>query len=69
MTGICSPRVRQIVMLRVRVARLRAQYEGGRMRLEPVRSRAERLAQEARALKGRLTACELAELRRRWSGV
>lgn len=64
-----SRKVQQIVGLRVRAARLRAEYEAGRTRLEPVRYRAERLAQEARALKGGLTDCELAELRRLWSGV
>jgi hypothetical protein len=64
-----SPRVRRIVMLRGRAAALRADYEAALVRIAPVRHRAGQLVEEARALKGSLTDCELAELRRAWSGV
>lgn len=64
-----SPKVQKIVALRGRAARLRAEYETVQTRCAPMRHRANQLLQEARALKGTLTACELAELRRAWSGV
>lgn len=64
-----SIKVRKIVALRTRAAKLAADYEGAQARLAPTRHRARQLLEEARMLKGRLTACELAELRRAWSGV
>jgi hypothetical protein len=69
MTDTRSPKVRKIVALRAHAARLRAGYEDAQSRIAPMRHRAERLAQEARALKGALSDCELAELRRAWSGA
>lgn len=62
-------KVRQIVALRARAAGLQARHAAGLARLAPLRHRAEQLQQEARVLKARLTPCELAELRRAWSGV
>jgi hypothetical protein len=56
-------------MLRGRAAALRADYEAALARIAPVRHRAGQLAEKARALKGSLTDCELAELRRAWSGA
>jgi len=64
-----SIKVRKIVALRVRAAKLAADYEGAQARLAPKRHRARQLLEEARMVKGTLTACELAELRRAWSGV
>ena len=64
-----SPKVRRIVALRGQAARLRACYEDAQARSAPIRHKAGRLEQEARALKGTLSDCELAELRRAWSGV
>jgi len=64
-----SPKVRQILALRGRAATLRAEYEEAMACHEPTRHRAARMEQEARALKGTLTDCELGELRRAWSGV
>lgn len=64
-----STTVRKIVALRTRAAKLAADYEGAQARLAPTRHRARQLLEEARMLKGGLTACELAELRRAWSGV
>ena len=64
-----SPKVRRIVALRGQAARLRASYEDAQARSAPIRHKAGRLEQEARALKGTLSDCELAELRRAWSGV
>ena len=64
-----SPKVRKIVALRGQAARLRAAYEDAQARSAPIRHKAGRLEQEARALKGTLSDCELAELRRAWSGV
>lgn len=69
MRGSRSPKVQKILALRGRAAALRASYEGTLERHEPTRHRAARLLQEARALKGTLSDCELAELRRAWSGV
>ncbi len=69
MTQCRSSKVRKIVALRARAAKLAADYEGAQVRLAPARHRARQLLEEARMLKGRLTACELAELRRAWSGV
>jgi hypothetical protein len=64
-----SPKVKQILALRGRAATLRAEYEAALVCLEPTRHRAAQLVQEARALKGTLSDCELTELRRAWSGV
>ena len=64
-----SPKVEKIVALRGRAARLMAQYEAAEVLVAPTRHRAQQLVQEARALKSTLTACELAELRRAWSGA
>ena len=64
-----SPKVEKIVALRGRAAHLRAQYEAAAMRVAPTKHRAQQLVQEARALKSTLSACELAELRRAWSGA
>ena len=61
----CSPAVQQILMLRARAARLRAVYDAVRTRIEPVRHGAAELLLEARALRSRLAAAQLAELRRR----
>jgi hypothetical protein len=64
-----SAKVRKILALRTRAARLAADYERAQGKLAPARHRARQLLEEARMLKGTLTACELAELRRAWSGV
>ncbi len=64
-----SAKVRKILALRTRAAELAAEYEGAQARLAPTRHRARQLLEEARVLKGTLTTCELAELRRAWSGV
>jgi hypothetical protein len=64
-----SPKVQKIVALRARAASLRATYEAGLTRIEPMRHKAEGLLHQARAMKGTLSECELAELRRAWSGV
>lgn len=64
-----SAKVRKIVALKARAAKLAAAYEGAQARLAPTRHRARQLLEESRVLKGSLTACELAELRRAWSGV
>jgi len=64
-----STKVRKIVALRARAAKLAAAYEGAQARVAPTRHRARQLLEEARMLKGRLTPYELAELRRAWSGV
>jgi hypothetical protein len=64
-----SPKVRKILALRTRAAKLDAQYERAQGGLAPTRHRTRQLLAEARMLKGTLTACELAELRRAWSGV
>jgi hypothetical protein len=64
-----SPKVRKILALRTRAAKLDAQYERAQSTLAPGRHRARQLLAEARMLKGTLTVYELAELRRAWSGV
>ena len=64
-----SAKVQKIVVLRTRAAKLAAEYEGGESRLAPVRHRARQCLEEARMLKGTLTPCEIAELRKAWSGV
>ena len=64
-----SAKVRKILALRTRAAKCAADYERAQSALAPIRHRARQLLAEARVLKGTLTACELAELRRAWSGV
>ena len=64
-----SAKVRKILALRTRAAKLAADYERAQSAVAPARHRARQLLEEARMLKGTLTACELAELRRAWSGV
>jgi len=64
-----SPKVRKILALRTRAAKLAADYERAQGGLAPARHRARQLLAEARMVKGTLSACELAELRRAWSGV
>lgn len=64
-----STKVRRIIALRTRAAKLDAQYERAQSTLAPTRHRARQLLAEARMLKGTLTVYELAELRRAWSGV
>jgi hypothetical protein len=64
-----SAKVRKIIALRARAAKLGADYERGEARLAPTRHRARQCLEEARVLKATLTPCELAELRRAWSGV
>ena len=69
MTECRSSKVRKIVALRVRAAKLAADYERAEARLAPLRHRSRQHLEEARMLKGTLTALELGELRRAWSGV
>ena len=64
-----SPKVRRILHLEGRAARLRAGYEGALARVSPGKHRAEELLQHARAIKVTLSARELSELRRARSGV
>lgn len=64
-----SAKVRKILALRTRAAKLAADYEQAQSALAPARHRVRQLLEEARMLKGTLTACELSELRRAWSGV
>jgi len=64
-----SANVRKILVLRMRAAKLAADYERAQSDAAPARHRARQLLEEARMLKGTLTTCELAELRRAWSGV
>src|SRR5438093_10281266 len=64
-----SAKVKRIIALRTRAAKLTAQYERGESRLAPVRHRARQCVEEARMLKGTLTPCEVTELRKAWSGV
>ena len=62
-----STRVKRIIALRTRAAKLTAQYERGESRLAPARHRARQCLEEAKALKGTLTPCQLTELRTAWS--
>jgi len=64
-----STKVRKILALRTRAAKLAANYERAQSAVAPTRHRERQLLAEARMLKGTLTACELTELRRAWSGV
>lgn len=64
-----SAKVRKILALRTRAAKLAAEYERAQSAIAPTRHRVRQLVEEARMVKGTLTACELAELRRAWSGV
>ena len=69
MTECRSSKVRKIVALRSRAAKLYADYARAEARLAPIRHRARQHLEEARVLKGSLTPFELSELRRAWSGV
>jgi hypothetical protein len=69
MSQLRSPKVRKIIGLRGQAARLRSRYQAALEQTAVLQHRASRLDQEARALKGTLTDCELRELRRAWSGV
>ena len=64
-----SAKVRRILALRTRAAKLAADYERAQSVLAPTRHRVRQLVEEARMIKGTLTECELVELRRAWSGV
>jgi DNA replication protein DnaC len=55
MSGIRSRKVRRILKLEARAAKLRARYETALERIEPLRRRLEGLQKEARALEGGLT--------------
>ena len=69
MSQLRSPKVRKIVGLRRQAARLRSRYQASLEQVASLHHKAARLDQDARALKGTLTDCELRELRRAWSGV
>ena len=69
MTTPCSPRVRLILALRTEAAVLRAAYEEGLAGLTPLRHRSTDYILQARALRTRLGAAELHELRRLWGGA
>ena len=64
-----SAKVRKILALRTRAAKLAADYERAQSALAPTKHRVRQLVEEARMVKGTLNACELTELRRAWSGV
>ena len=64
-----SKRVKRILQLEGHAARCRADYEQAMTRIAPHKHRAEELRQQAMALKVRLSAHELHELRRARSGV
>jgi len=64
-----SAKVRRILHLEGRAARLLAAYEGALVGIAPGRHRAEELLQQAKAVKVTLTGRELAQLRRARSGV
>lgn len=68
-TMLCSSRVRQILALRARAAAVRAAYEQSLTRLAPLRHHAQSLVLQSRALKSRLGAAELQQLRRAWGGA
>lgn len=69
MKTLCSSKVRQIVTLRTEAAVLRAAYEEALAHMAPFRHRAADYILRARALKARLGADELGELRRVWGGA
>jgi hypothetical protein len=69
MTNCRSNKVQRIVALRVRAAKLSADYARAEAKFAPLRHRARQHLEEARVLKGTLTAFELAQLRRAWSGA
>ena len=69
MTDCRTSKVRKIVVLRARAAKLIADYERADARLAPMRHRARQHLEAARMIKATLTTLELAELRRAWSGV
>ena len=64
-----SQRVRRILHLEGQAARHRAEYEQAMRRVTPAKHRAEELRQQALAIKVKLGAHELHELRRIRSGV
>ena len=59
-----SHKVRMILQLQGRAAKLRAKYASTMVRLAPVQHQAEQLRQQALALKLRLTHDECCQLRR-----
>lgn len=61
-------KVRRILALERRAARLRARYEGTLARVASARHKAEQFCQEARALETTLTPQDLAALRARRAG-
>ena len=69
MTTSHSPKVQHIINLRTRAAAVRAVYERAMVRMEPLRHHSAGLVLRARALKSRLSAEELSELRRAWGGA
>jgi hypothetical protein len=69
LTGIRSRRVRKILKLDARAARLLARYQRTLACAEPVLKRAEALRREMRALELTLTGTEFGELRRVRSGA
>jgi hypothetical protein len=64
-----TDKVRKILQLEGRAAEHRSIYESGLAEISPARHKAEQYEQEARALKVKLTATELGQLRRARSGV
>jgi hypothetical protein len=64
-----SARVRKILALKIRAARLAAEYERALAVAAPRLHRSRQLLEQARMVKGTLTEAELSELRRAWSGV
>jgi hypothetical protein len=69
MTTPCSPKVQQIVALRIEAAVLRAAYEEALSEVTPLRHRSADFVLQARALTARLGAAERSELRRVWGGA
>jgi hypothetical protein len=64
-----SAKVRRILALKIRAARLAAEYECALAIAMPRLHRSRQLLEQARIVKGTLTEAELTELRRAWSGV
>ena len=69
LTGIRSRRVRKVLKLEARAARLLARYQRTLACVAPVLQRAEALRREVRATELTLTGTELGELRRVRSGA
>ena len=63
-TGIRSRKVRKLIKVEARAARLRARYEATLACAAPLLRRAETLRREARAMELTLTGTEFGELRR-----